>query len=228
MAMPEALVVGCQETTGGGLDPSALPKLRTLATGCDAVLLGPGMLDEEAVAAVTLALLTEIRGPTFVLDASAFTVMRKHGNVLRQQGGRVLVTPHSGEMAKFLSATRDEVEEDPIGAARTAAALTGGIVVLKGKATQIVDPNSEVLVCEHGCVGLATSGSGDTLAGILAGLLSRGASPALAAAWSVYVHAEAGQRLTLRTGSVGFLAREIPDEVPRILEDIREAKKRMC
>ena len=62
------------------------------AKGCDAVLLGPGMIDEEAVAAVTLALLTEVRGPTFVLDASAFTGMRKYGHVLPQQGGRVVVT----------------------------------------------------------------------------------------------------------------------------------------
>ena len=173
--MPEALVVGCRETTGGGFDPSAIPRLRALASGCDAVLLGPGMMDDEAVAAVTLALLTEVRGPTFVLDASAFTGMRKHGNVLQRQGGRVVVTPHSGEMAKFLNITRDEVEGDPIGAARKAAAVVGGVVALKGKATHIVDPSDQLWLCEHGCIGLATSGSGDTLAGILAGLLARGA-----------------------------------------------------
>ena len=87
-----------------GSIPPQFPK------GCDAVLLGPGMIDDEAVAAVTLALLTEVRGPAFVLDASAFTVMRKYGNVLQRQGGRVVVTPHAGEMAKFLNITRDEVE----------------------------------------------------------------------------------------------------------------------
>jgi ADP-dependent NAD(P)H-hydrate dehydratase len=226
MAMPEARVVGCRETTGGGIDPSAIPRLRALASRCDSVLLGPGMMDDEAVATVTLALLTEVRGPAFVLDASAFTVMRKHGSVLQGQGGRVLVTPHAGEMAKFLNITRDEVEGDPIGAARKAAAVVGGVVALKGKATHIVDPSDQLWLCDHGCIGLATSGSGDTLAGILAGLLARGAAPALAAVWSVYVHAEAGQRLAARNGAVGFLAREISGEIPRILEDIGQGGRR--
>jgi NAD(P)H-hydrate repair Nnr-like enzyme with NAD(P)H-hydrate dehydratase domain len=125
-------------------------------------------------------------------------------------------------MAKFLNITRDEVDGDPIGAARKAAVVVGGVVALKGKATHIVDPSGQLWLCEHGCIGLATSGSGDTLAGILAGLLARGAAPALAAAWSVYAHAEAGQRLAARNGAVGFLAREIPGEIPRILEDLRE------
>ena len=226
MAMPEARVVGCRETTGGGIDPSAIPRLCALASRCDSVLLGPGMMDDEAVAAVTLALLTEVRGPAFVLDASAFTLMRKHGNILQGQGGRVLVTPHAGEMAKFLSITRDEVEGEPIGAARKAAAVVGGVVALKGKATHIVDPSDQLWLCDHGCIGLATSGSGDTLAGILAGLLARGAAPALAAVWSVYAHAEAGQRLAAKNGAVGFLAREISGEIPRILEDLGQGRRR--
>ena len=130
--------------------------------------------------------------------------------------------PHAGEMAKFMNITRDEVEGDPIDAVRKAAAIVGGVVALKGKATHIVDPSDQLWLCEHGCIGLATSGSEDTLAGILAGLLARGAAPTLAAAWSVYANAEAGQRLAARNGVVGFLAREIPGEIPGILEDLRE------
>ena len=62
---------------------------------------------------------------------------------------------------------------------------------------------------------------GDTLAGILAGLLARGAAPALAACWSAYLHAGAGRRLTGTLGTVGFLAREIPGEIPRIMQELR-------
>ena len=58
---------------------------------------------------------------------------------------------------------------------------------------------------------------------LLAGLLARGAAPILAAAWSVYANAEAGQRLAARNGVVGFLAREIPGEIPGIREDLRES-----
>jgi ADP-dependent NAD(P)H-hydrate dehydratase len=227
IAMPEAMVVGCRETARGGIDPSVVPRLVELASECDAVLLGPGMTDGEAVAALALALLTEVRGPVFVLDASAFTSMREQSDILQRNGGRVVGTPHSGEMAKFLDITREAVEADPITAAHKAAAVVGGVVALKGKATHIVDPSGQSWLCEHGCIGLATSGSGDTLAGILAGLLARGAAPSLAAVWSVYLHAEAGQRLAARTGTVGFLAREIPREIPRIMEDISKGIRRL-
>jgi ADP-dependent NAD(P)H-hydrate dehydratase len=69
---------------------------------------------------------------------------------------------------------------------------------------------------------LGTSGSGDTLAGILSGLVARGAAPETAAYWSTYLHAEAGQLLTKQIGPVGFLSREIPAEIPRITEDLKD------
>jgi NAD(P)H-hydrate repair Nnr-like enzyme with NAD(P)H-hydrate dehydratase domain len=67
-------------------------------------------------------------------------------------------------------------------------------------------------------VGLATSGSGDTLAGIVTGLAARGASAAQAAVWGVYVHGAAGNQLARRMGRVGYLARELLDEVPRVID----------
>jgi ADP-dependent NAD(P)H-hydrate dehydratase len=131
------------------------------------------------------------------------------------------VTPHSGEMAKFLEVSRQEVDREPLAAAQKAARLIGGVVALKGAITHIVSPSGESWLCDHGCIGLATSGSGDTLAGILAGLLARGVAPGLAACWSAYIHAEAGQRLTKRHGAVGFFAREIPGEIPGIMQDLK-------
>jgi NAD(P)H-hydrate repair Nnr-like enzyme with NAD(P)H-hydrate dehydratase domain len=73
----------------------------------------------------------------------------------------------------------------------------------------------------QGSVGLATSGSGDTLAGIVAGLLARGASPLQAAIWGVYLHGEAGNRLIRVQGQLGFLARELLAEIPRIMQDLK-------
>ena len=67
-------------------------------------------------------------------------------------------------------------------------------------------------------MGLATSGSGDVLAGIIAGLAARGADLAQAASWGVVMHARAGERLAERLGKLGYLARELCDEVPALLE----------
>ena len=88
-----------------------------------------------------------------------------------------------------------------------------------GSQTVIAQPDGEVSL-KGGGVGLATSGSGDVLAGALAGLLARGAKPIEAAVWSVYLHGEAGRRLATRVGPLGFLARELPAEIPGLMAEL--------
>ena len=222
IALPEARVFGCSETKGGGIDPSNSPKLIELAQTADVVLVGPGMMDESAVEELVVALLS-VKGPQFVLDAAAFTELRNHRDLFPRHRGDITVTPHSGEMAKFLGCSREEVDADPLAAGRAAAHVVQGVVTVKGASTHIVSFEGEEWLSDHGTIGLATSGSGDTLAGILAGLLARGARAALATAWSVYLHAEAGHRLAKREGTFGFLAHEILAEVPRIMADFSKA-----
>jgi ADP-dependent NAD(P)H-hydrate dehydratase len=219
IAVPEARVFGCSETKAGGIDPVNSPKLIELAQTADVVLVGPGMIDEPAMEEVVVALLAKVDGPQFVLDAAAFTEVRNHRDLVARHRGRMTVTPHSGEMAKFLGCSREEIDADPLAAGRTAAHAVQGVVTVKGASTHIVSFEGEEWVSEHGTIGLATSGSGDTLAGILAGLLARGARPVVATAWSVYLHAEAGHRLAQREGTFGFLAHEILAEVPRVMAD---------
>jgi hydroxyethylthiazole kinase-like uncharacterized protein yjeF len=216
-ALPEALVAGYPETQEGGIDPACADLLIARAEKSEAVLIGPGMGDRDAVAALATALLAGVDGPGFVVDAAALTCCQDRPEVLRRQAGRIVLTPHAGEMAAFLDRDRDEISADPLLAARQAAARTQAVVVMKGACTRIVSPQGEAWTCDHGNVGLATSGSGDTLAGIIAGLLARGATPLAAAIWGVYLHGEAGERLARSVGAIGYLAREIPPEIPRIM-----------
>jgi ADP-dependent NAD(P)H-hydrate dehydratase len=81
------------------------------------------------------------------------------------------VTPHAGEMAKFLKESREKIERGPLTAAGAVAERLRAVVAMKGASTHVVSPGGLALLCEHGSIGLATSGSGDTLSGILAGLL---------------------------------------------------------
>jgi ADP-dependent NAD(P)H-hydrate dehydratase len=222
IAMPEAMVVGCRETAAGGIDPSSAPRLTELGSGCDAVVIGPGMMDEAAVAELTAELLKRLKTPVFVLDASAFATL-KIGQMPSRPAGSIVVTPHSGEMAKFLDLAREEVDSDPLRAARQAATVVQAVVAMKGASTHVVSPNGEAWLSNNGSIGLATSGSGDTLAGILAGLLARGMDPALATIWAVYMHGEAGRRLAKKNGTLGLLAREIPGEIPSIMQELSEA-----
>jgi hydroxyethylthiazole kinase-like uncharacterized protein yjeF len=220
LAVPEALVVALPEIPSGGIAPEAATLLAGRVNRCDAILLGPGMMDEDAVRDLASALLDAIDGPAIVLDAAALINLRNIQDRLRRHGGRVVITPHAGEMAGLLGIPRGEVVEDPLGAARSAAALTRAVVVLKGGSTHIVTPQGEAWSFTQGGVGLATSGSGDTLAGIIVGLLARGATPLQAALWAVHLHGEAGNRLANSHGSVGFLARELLAEIPRLMADL--------
>jgi ADP-dependent NAD(P)H-hydrate dehydratase len=221
LAVPEALVVALPESPDGGVGPVAARLLVPRLARCDAVLIGPGMLDEEAVRDIAAVVLDGADASTFVLDAGALARLDEIVEPLRRQGGRVVITPHTGEMATLLGVPRPAVLADLLGSAREAASLLQAVVALKGATTYIVSPQGEAWFYDEGNVGLATSGSGDTLAGIIVGLLARGAKPLEAAVWGVYLHGEAGNRLSHIHGHVGFLARELLDAIPRIMADLQ-------
>ena len=223
LAMPEARVTGLAETPAGGIDPAEAARLAGRTAGVDAVVLGPGMLDGAAVTLLTRRLLEQAEGdPAFVLDAEALVGLRDCRPALHRHAGQLVMTPHAGEMAGLLGIPKPEVEADPLGVARRAAALLGAVVVMKGGCSFIVSPQGRAWSCSQGNVGLATSGSGDTLAGIIAALMARGAAPVVATLWGVFLHGEAGNRLARNWGPVGYLAREIPGEVPRIMAELAE------
>jgi len=96
---------------------------------------------------------------------------------------------------------------------------------LKGAETHIAGPSGEVYCNRSGNVGLATSGSGDTLSGIIAGLAARGADALQAAVWGVYLHGSAGDRLARRVGPLGFLARELLAEIPAVMFALSRARR---
>lgn len=221
MAVPEALVSGLDETPDGGIAAEEAERLVARMQRCDAVLIGPGMMDDDAVSLLTLRLLEQVEvGPGIVLDAGALLRLGDCRPALQCHGGRVVITPHAGEMAALLGIPKSQVSADPLAVARQAADMLNVVVAMKGGCTYIVSPQGDAWSCNQGNVGLATSGSGDTLAGIITGLVARGASPTEATLWGVYLHGEAGQRLARTRGPVGFLARELLAEVPAIMADL--------
>lgn len=220
MAVPEALVVALPETDAGEVASTAADVLAPKLGHTDGVLIGPGMLDGDSAGRLAATLL-DSRGDTrFVLDAGALTALNEHASAVRAASGRVALTPHAGEMARLLHVSREAVVADPERHAHEAAERFGAVVALKGGATVVVAPGGSMWRYASGRVGLATSGSGDTLAGVVAGLLARGCDPARAVIWAVYLHGEAGNRLSARHGPVGFLARELLAEIPSLMASV--------
>ncbi|MCA1665615.1 MAG: NAD(P)H-hydrate dehydratase, partial [Myxococcales bacterium] len=131
--------------------------------------------------------------------------------------GRVVVTPHAGEFASLRKLDKADVEADPHPLAQQAAIELRCVLALKGAETFIATPDGESYVNRAGSGGLATSGSGDVLAGVIAGLLARGCAPLAATAWGVHLHARAGELLARRHGPLGLLARELAAEIPSLM-----------
>lgn len=219
LAVPEALVVPlAQDRAGEIAGPRAVAALRTHASATDALLIGPGMSAMPSAASLVRALASLLANEaTLVLDGAAVVSLADRSDALASLGGRVVLTPHLGEMASLLGVDKKDVAADPADAARHAAEAFSAVVALKGADTWIADPDGTLLQYDGGSVGLGTSGSGDTLAGIVTGLAARGAAPLTAAAWGVWAHGSAGRALARRMATVGFLARELLAEVPALV-----------
>jgi hydroxyethylthiazole kinase-like uncharacterized protein yjeF len=223
VAVPESLVVALAETRSGEIAGDAAGQaLSERAARVDALLVGPGMSSDRGAHALVRALARRLGDDaTLVLDAAAVTALRSDDELLLALHGRAVLTPHAGEMATLLGVDKEEVEGDPPSCAQEAAARFGAVVALKGPESWIAEPDGTLYHYAGGSIGLATSGSGDTLAGIVAGLAARGAPPAHAAVWGAFLHGEAGEVLARRIGPIGYLARELLDEVPRLMRTLR-------
>jgi hydroxyethylthiazole kinase-like uncharacterized protein yjeF len=215
-AMPEARVIALPETPAGGFAAEGLEQLAACVPDVHAVLVGPGLVDPPATTAFVDGLLPLLGGKAVVLDALAMDVVLRLGRFAEP----VLLTPHAGEMAHLTDRTKEAVLADPATAATTAAALWNAVVAVKGPSTVIASPDGGRWLHEGGSRGLATSGSGDTLAGAIAGLCARGATLEQACAWGVVLHAQAGERLARRLAPVGYLARELPAEMTAVLRTV--------
>jgi NAD(P)H-hydrate repair Nnr-like enzyme with NAD(P)H-hydrate dehydratase domain len=120
-------------------------------------------------------------------------------------------------LSVLLGCERREIDADPVSSASTAAARFGSTIVMKDSETFVASPAGHLVVHESPCVGLGTAGSGDVLAGLIGGLLARGASAFDAGAWGVWLHGQAGAAASRRYGAIGYLARELLAEVPRLI-----------
>jgi ADP-dependent NAD(P)H-hydrate dehydratase len=213
VALPEARVLGLEADGDGSLSPRCAAEVGAAAERAAAVVVGPGLLG-SSVAALLEALLPALAGRSVVLDAVALRSVAGAPELLAPLEGDAVLTPNSAELTALLGGEKRE----GLDAARTVADRYRAVVAMQG---WVATPGGECWADEAGGVGLGTSGSGDVLAGAVGGLLARGASPAQAAVWGQYLHAAAGDRLAARVGRIGFLARELLDELPFVLTGLR-------
>ncbi|MFO1399149.1 MAG: NAD(P)H-hydrate dehydratase [Burkholderiales bacterium] len=216
LAVPEVRVIALPEGDDGALRRNAWRALDALTAPFDAVLAGPGLGDEEGVARVIDEALRRNDAATAILDAAALPLLAR-GRLPPSTRAAHVATPHAGEMARLTGLDKDAIEADREFVAREAAARLHAVVVLKGADTVIAAPDGRAWRHAGANPGLAMSGSGDVLAGLIAGLAARGTPAEQAAVWGVALHAAAGAAFARQLGPVGFLARELTAVVPALL-----------
>ena len=215
VAVPESGVAPLTEDASGHIAAGATDAIAEDAGSADAVLIGPG-LDEPDGTRDLVARIADVVGDEtlVVLDAFALGVAADVADRLEPLRGRLVMTPNSGEAERLLGRSCGEDDEAD---AREIARRFGAVVALSDV---IAAPDGRTWAKGTGAGGLGTSGSGDVLSGVVAGLLARGADPAQAAAWASFLHATAGDRLAVQVGPLGYLASELLIEIPRVLVEI--------
>jgi ADP-dependent NAD(P)H-hydrate dehydratase len=210
VTVPEAAVVGLSALEEGS---GSSDELAARLDDVEAALVGPGLDNPEAARYQVRAVVEHApHEARVVLDAYALGVLADLDERAELRG-RLVLTPNRPEAERLLP----KLSDDKVAVAREIADRYGAAVSYENT---LADADGGCWTIPTGHAGLGTSGSGDVLAGAVAGLLARGAEPAQAVCWATYLHTAAGDRLAPRVGRLGFLARELVDEMPRILTEL--------
>jgi hydroxyethylthiazole kinase-like uncharacterized protein yjeF len=219
----EVMATPVQEAAPGAIGHSAAAAIMRHLEASSAGLVGPGLGRHPSTWRLVLDLVLGVDRP-LVLDADALNALADSRETLPQvaKAGPRVLTPHPGEMARLVDAPTADVQADRARCATAAARDWGAVVVLKGSHTVVAGPDGRLSEDPHEVPALASGGTGDVLAGVIAGLLAQGSEPFEAAVTGVYVHAEAGRRVASRLGDAGLLASDLLPELPVVMREIRE------
>jgi len=213
-ALPEAMTIGLPEEEGA-LAAAAGPEAIRRLGDFDAAVLGPGLGRSPGAVAAIRAVVRRARLP-LVLDADGLNAFAGKAAELRRRAGPTVATPHPGEAGRLLGRSTRDVQSDRLAAARALARSAGCCVLLKGETSLTATPDGRVVVNPTGSPVLATAGTGDVLAGVVAAFLAGGLRTEDATAGAAWIHGAAGDRLERTLGDAGALASEVADLLPRV------------
>lgn len=219
--LTEVMTRPLPESAAGVLGETALAPLKKLAMAYDAVLIGPGLGRAGETGALVRRFLKEAEKPC-VVDADALFAFVGHTEALAAHAAPLILTPHLGEMAALSGMEVPALREALIPVCRKAAADWQAILVVKSECTIVALPDGRVFLTSTGNAGMATAGTGDVLAGTIAGLLRQTASPEEAALLGVYLHGAAGD-LAAEEKAEGLLAGDLLDKLPLARKLLKEA-----
>jgi NAD(P)H-hydrate epimerase len=220
----EATYLPLHETTPGELSPEGVEVVRGEIGNYNTLLIGCGLGQSESVKRLVGSILLEgdMSLPQLVIDADALNILSGTSEWWKKLKGNAVLTPHPGEMARLLNTTVEKVQADRVKIAEKAAKEWGKTVVLKGACTVVASPDGRTEISPLANPGLASAGTGDVLAGAIAGLAAQGLATADAAVCGVHLHGQAGEAVRERIGDTGMIAGDLLPELPVVIKRLRE------
>jgi NAD(P)H-hydrate epimerase len=223
--LTEEMTLPCPESPSHAFSLEAIGTIVAALASTDVVLVGSGLSREPQAAEVARRLVSSRTRP-MVLDADGLNAFQFESELATQGEGPLVVTPHLGEMSRLTGLSATELEARRIDYAREWAERWNAVVVLKGAPTVTADRDGRATVNSTGNPGLATAGTGDVLAGVIAALLAQGLEPYDAARLAVFVHGAAGDAAAATLGVLGMSASDVVEELPRALVALEQVRDR--
>ncbi len=222
--LTEPMTYPLPETPKGTLSLKARKDILNKVSDSDVVVLGPGLSCNPETKQLIRELIVKIKKP-MVLDADALNAVSEGVSILKKIKNEYIVTPHPGEMARLIEKKVSYVRSNRATIAKKFSSQYNAVVVLKGYGTVVAQKN-RTYINKTGNPGMATAGSGDVLAGVIAGFLSQGLKAFDAARIAVYIHGLAGDLAAKEKTEPGLIAGDILEKLPEAIKraDTRVAK----
>lgn len=212
--LTEPVVIPFPSTADGTFSESGKSEILSRMNWADVTIIGPGLSQNPETAQLVLSLL-EQENKNVLLDADALNILSTKGPaLLKKWKTQFILTPHSGELSRLSRKPTDELEMDRVESSKEFARKSGSVTVLKGAPTVTAHPSGEVMINSSGNPGMATVGSGDVLAGVIASLWAQGMKNFEAAYSGVYLHGLAGDLAKAQFGEKGLVAHDLIDYLP--------------
>jgi NAD(P)H-hydrate epimerase len=208
---------------GGFVAPEAAIEVMRAVESYDVLLIGPGLGQGAAQESFVRQVLFDLpaEGSKVVIDADGLNALARLPRWWERVVAPCVLTPHPGEHSRLTGRDTESVQHDRLASAREAASMWGQTVVVKGAYTVVGAADGRAGVNPYANPALASAGTGDVLAGAIAGLLAQGVGPFEAACCGTYLHAAAAEGLRPELGDAGLLAGDLLAELPRTLRELR-------
>jgi len=213
--LTEPMTEPLPETKDRTLALSAHARIREMISQMDALAIGPGLSRQAETTALVGEIIQDNIPPT-VIDADGLNALAGHLDFLKKNRGKLILTPHPGELSRMTGMTVPKIQKDRIQVARSFAQQQGIILVLKGARSLVASPDGKVYINPTGNPGMASGGMGDVLTGMVGGFLAQGVAPLEAAQLGVYLHGLVGDFVTFRQGERGCAASDLIQNTPRV------------